>query len=492
MMTNNNSIKLIQPGYRFSAIGILLMLTACTTTTPPDQTMPTIVAPAKATAVAPTVPPPKTTLVTNSAPAAKKPKPAVITHSTAYSVNPTLWSSTPSTDLWERLRAGFQIIPQTHPLITAAMQDYQDNPEYFARLQQQAEPYLHYILTQVEQRQMPTEIALLPAIESSFRPEAVSPRAAAGLWQFVPGTGRDFGLEQTAWYDERQDIEASTTAALDYLQALYDQFGSWSLALAAYNCGPGKVERMLQTSGQEYPTYWSLLDNLPGETQHYVPKLLALATIIAEPEQYQISLAPFNESPELAKVEIERPLDLSLIAQMANLSLEKLKQLNPGYKRNNTGHEKRCLLVPKHQAKPLEQQLASLPPKTTPWYQPSMDLDIDDSLALITRPYNATLSTLQKVAKTPVKGKGKNQRVHMGKQLIILTQPTLAANTKKSAKLSSPNRKPRQTYTVKRGDTLWTIAAKHGLSTQQIAQLNAIKPTTKVRPGQKLVVQSKT
>ena len=198
-------------------------------------------------------------------------------------------------DLWQRIRAGFRIPDLDTKLADQRTRWYADQVEYFARMAQRSSRYMFYIVEEVERRGMPTELALLPFVESAFQPEAVSSAKAAGLWQFIPSTGRDYALAQTMWKDERRSVIDSTRAALDYLQKLYDMFGDWHLALAAYNWGEGSVSRAIEKNRRagRSTAYTSL--KMPLETQHYVPKLQAVKNIVAEPERYGIELPPSGE-----------------------------------------------------------------------------------------------------------------------------------------------------------------------------------------------------
>ena len=185
-------------------------------------------------------------------------------------------------NIWERIRAGYTMPPLDSPLVGVHERWFANNPEYIERMVDRARLYLYYIVEEVEKRGMPMEIALLPAIESAYTPQAYSRARAAGLWQFIPSTGRIYGLESNWWYDGRRDVVASTRAALDYLEKLHGQFNDWQLALAAYNCGERKVERLMQENARKgLPTEYSALKKLPKETKNYVPKLMAMANIIS-------------------------------------------------------------------------------------------------------------------------------------------------------------------------------------------------------------------
>jgi len=233
-------------------------------------------------------------------------------------------------DLWTRVRAGFALPAPDLPAVRAQMNWFVRNPDYLDRTVRRARPYLYHIVERVEARGLPSEIALLPVIESAFQPFARSPAEAVGLWQFIPATGRRFGLLQVGSYDGRKDVFASTDAALDYLASLHQQFkGDWLLALAAYNWGEGNVARSVQESARlgRPASFWNL--SLPEETRTYVPRLLALARVVGKPEAYGLQLAGIPNSPYLTRVPIDRPIDLKSAAEIAGIPLDDLRHLNP-------------------------------------------------------------------------------------------------------------------------------------------------------------------
>src|SRR5574343_838111 len=239
-----------------------------------------------------------------------------------------------STNLWERIRNGFAMSNLNDDLVLHYQQWYQNRPDALRRMVERSRPYLHHIVDELEARGMPTELALLPMVESSFNPNAYSRAHASGLWQFIPATGKRFNLEQNWWRDERRDIIASTNAALDYLQSIYDMHGDWHLALASYNWGEGAVKRAItKNESRGLPTDYPSL-NMPNETRHYVPKLQALKNIFGNPAQISRLGLPFipNE-PYFATLESPRPLDVKTAAQLANMSVEEFQRLNPSHNR---------------------------------------------------------------------------------------------------------------------------------------------------------------
>ncbi len=266
-------------------------------------------------------------------------------------------------DIWNRISKGYKLSSINNWRIRRFENKMLGSSSYFTRISRNAEPYLYHIVREVEKRGMPLEIALLPAIESAFKPLALSSKRAAGLWQFMPATGKDYGLQQNYSYDGRRDIIKSTTAALDYLQELEDIFGGdWLLALAAYNYGPGNVLKALHRNERQgrATDYWSL--RLPRETSEYVPKLLAFAKIVANHKKYGMRLPNIANKPYFKRVYVGRQIELSLAAQLAGISWGQFKLLNPAYKRKMTvAYGQHQIVLPIRQARRFKQRLAKIP-----------------------------------------------------------------------------------------------------------------------------------
>ena len=237
-------------------------------------------------------------------------------------------------NLWDRIRNGFAMTNLNDDLVLYYQQYYQSRPEALRRMVERSRPFLHHIVEELEARGMPTELALLPMVESAFNPMAYSKAHAAGLWQFIPATGKRFNLQQNWWQDQRRDIVASTSAALDYLQAIYEMHGDWHLALASYNWGEGAVKRAIEKNeSRGLPTDYPNL-TMPNETRHYVPKLQALKNILGSPELVaQLGIPAIPNRPYLAMLEAPRPMDVKTAARLANLSLEEFQRLNPSHNR---------------------------------------------------------------------------------------------------------------------------------------------------------------
>ena len=264
-------------------------------------------------------------------------------------------------DVWSRIRSGYAIPDVDNSLVAKHVNWYATRPEYIARTTARASRYLFHVVQELEKRGMPTELALLPFIESAFNPQAFSSANAAGMWQFVPGTGRDFNLKQTMFKDERRGVLASTDAALTYLQRLYGMFGDWQLALAAYNWGEGSVQRAIKKNqAMGKPTdFESLAELMPAETRNYVPKLQAVKNIIANPAQYGLTLPLIDNQPYFTTIDKTSDIDLTIAAQLAELSIDEFKALNPQYNRPViTGNEQTQILLPKENAAKFQVNLA--------------------------------------------------------------------------------------------------------------------------------------
>jgi membrane-bound lytic murein transglycosylase D len=239
----------------------------------------------------------------------------------------------PATSLWERVRYGFAMPNCTSPLVAEHLAYYLNRPESTARMLDRSRRYLYHVVDEVEKRGLPTEIALLPLIESAYNPTALSSARASGIWQFIPSTGRVYGLDQNAWYDERRDVLQATQAALDYLEKLYEMFGSWDLALAAYNAGEGAVSRAIaRNEAAGLPTDYVNLP-LPTETRNYVPKLQAVKQLVATPNRYGIAILDIANQPYFSTVSTRRQMDAETAARLAGIPLSEFLSLNPAYNR---------------------------------------------------------------------------------------------------------------------------------------------------------------
>ena len=290
-------------------------------------------------AVAATSPAPSSPAAPEASPApgAAPSQPAAVDEhpaAAASEAQPVALAALPAnSDLWERIRKGFAMPDLANKRAANSTHWYAGQPDYMSRMAGRASLYLYYIVDEIEKRGLPTELALLPFVESAMQPQAVSSAQAAGLWQFMPSTGKIYSLEQNLWKDERLGVVESTRAALDYLEKLYAEFGSWQLALAAYNYGEAGVERALAYNRTRHKplTYESL--RLPRETQNYVPKLQAIKNIVSDPHRYGIELPAIRDEPYFVTVSGSRDIDVATVAQLADMPVEDFQALNPAFNR---------------------------------------------------------------------------------------------------------------------------------------------------------------
>ncbi len=330
---------------------MILLLGGCASL-PGEQ--PTDIPPGSADGVAPssslaTPRPSAPSASTPSLPTPRTPPPPLPVEALQEDVPPSLVDLTiPPEDIWHRIRRGFSMPDLHDPLVAQHQSWYLNRPEMLRRIFERGRRYLYHILEELEKRGMPSELALLPMVESAFNPRAVSPSRAMGIWQFIPSTGKLYNLDQNWWVDERRDIIASTDAALTYLQKIYEMHGDWHLALASYNWGEGAVARAIaKNQAKGLPTDYASL-TMPAETRNYVPKLQALKNIIAQPEVFGIYLPPIPNRPYFQTVEKPARIDVALAAELAGISVEEFVALNPAYHRpvidgNQAGDE---LLLP--------------------------------------------------------------------------------------------------------------------------------------------------
>lgn len=393
-------------------------------------------------------------------------------------LSPELEASPPPEDphLWQQLTRGYQLTHVQHANIDRELQTFIARGDSLTRQLAKGEPFLFHILQEVQKRGMPTEIALLPGVESGFRPTAYSRHGAAGLWQFMPATGHYFGLKQDWWYDARRDLLASTNAALDYLQKLHKRFdGDWLLAIASYNAGGGRVARAVQKNlDRGKPTdFWSL--SLPGETRQYVPRLLALARIIERPEQYGVVLPPIEYDLRFVKVEIGEQIDLKVAARLAGMNTEELLLLNAGFNRWATHPQgPHYLLLPADKGDLFSEKLAQLPDdRRMRWTR--YRIKQGDNLGKIARNHGVSIHTLMQSNQL------KNHRIRAGAHLLI----PLSTSASAISVAPTGNRKVR--YRVRKGDSLYAIAKQFGVKIGDLKKWNQLA-SDRLRPGQKLTV----
>ena len=401
-------------------------------------------------------------------------------------------TETEPNDLWQHLRNGFRLEGEDNRFVRPYIDWYAKHQSYLDRVVERARPFLYDIVQEIEARDMPMEIALLPVVESAFQPFAYSPGRAAGIWQFIPATGKRYGLKQNWWYDGRRDVPAATTAALDYLERLAKRFdGDWLLALASYNSGEGRVARAVKKNKKKgRPTdFWSL--DLPDETQGYVPKLLAISAIIKNTEKYGITLATIPNEPYLERVNIGSQIDLALAAELAELPIKTLYQLNPAYNRWATAPKgPHKLLLPVEKADTFREALAKVDKKDRVRWERHRIRE-GETLGHIARKYQTTVAMLQEVNNI------RDKWIRAGQSIII---PVATKNLKHymsedRRRLALQNTKRsgyKLKHTVKRGDSFWDISRKYKVKVSQLARWNGMSPKDRLMPGQHLVVWSKS
>lgn len=394
-------------------------------------------------------------------------------------------------DLLSRARAHFALPSATDPAIVRERDWYARNQAYLDRVFARAEPYLYHIVEELEQRGMPAELALLPVVESAFDPFAYSHGRAAGLWQIIPGTGRRLGLEQNWWFDGRRDILESTRAALDYLQELHTEFnGDWLLAVAGYNSGEGNVERAIRNAAAAgQPTdFWGVKSYLPVETRTYVPRLLAIAAIVAHPDTYGITLPTLANEPRFAVVETGGQIDMALAAKLAGIDTDQLYSLNAGVNRWATDPDgPHRLLLPADQAERFTTALAALGERDrVQWTRHRVGQG--ETIATIAQHYDTTPAVIRDVNQL------RSNTLRAGDYLMIPHATQALASYTQSADLRAERQKSvarsgmRTEHVVGDGETLWSIARKYGVDVRALASWNAMAPGDVLSLGRSLIV----
>ena len=388
-------------------------------------------------------------------------------------------------DVWQRIRAGFSMSDLAGPLVAEKTAWYVARPDFLKRVFERSRRYLYHIVDEIEKRGLPTELALLPMVESSFNPMAYSRAHASGLWQFIPGTGKRYDLAQNWWYDGRRDIVASTSAALDYLKDVYDMHGDWHLALASYNWGENAVARALEKNRREGKPLDYENISMPEETRHYVPKLQALKNIVANPSLFGLDLDPIPNQPYFASIEKTRDIDVRLAAKLAEMSVEEFVALNPGFSRPVIRAEMTPRIVlPADRVDTFHENLTKYDDKSlVSWqtYQPKRG----DTLEGIARKHGVTLAQLKEV-------NGITPRARAMPALLVVPADGSAKDLGRLPIMYAPPiplaGKRTFVHTVKAGETLPGIAARYGVSADHLRRTNKIG---RLSAGQKLVVQTK-
>jgi membrane-bound lytic murein transglycosylase D len=380
----------------------------------------------------------------------------------------TIDRTVPAEDIWQRIRRGFAMPDLDNPLVRRKTAEYAREHDYLQRIFDRSRMYLYHIVEEVEKRGLPTELALLPMVESAFNPMAYSRAHASGLWQFVPGTGKRFDLKQNWWYDGRRDVVDSTSAALDYLTKLHEMHGDWHLALASYNWGENAVKRaIVRNRKARKPTDYASL-RMPRETRHYVPKLQALKNIIANPEPYGIDLDPIPNEPYFVLVSELPDIDVALAAELAEMPIQEFVALNPGFSRPIIRSEAARIILPADKVGVFHENLAKHDQDAlVSWqvYRPKRG----ETLGTIAKKFQLPIAQLKRV-------NGIAQRSWVVPKVLVV--PMDAEGKKEAADLPIMYAPPvpvvRQVHRVRAGDTLGSIAARYRVRVSDLKAWNKL------------------
>jgi len=393
-------------------------------------------------------------------------------------------------NLWLKLAENFSFDVPDNQSVAKYRDYYLRHPKYLEQVSKRAEPFLYLIIEKIEAKNLPLELALLPIVESTFDPFAYSPSNASGLWQFMPVTGKRFGLKQDWWYDGRRDVFASTDAALNYMELLHDFLDNdWLHAIAAYNSGEGRVQNAVRKNKRANKNYdfWSL--SLPKETQNYVPKLLALVDILRHHEKYNITLPTIPNKQVLSYVDTGAQVDLAYAAQLANLSVAEIQLLNPAFNHWATSPEGPYkLLIPTRIAEKFTQQLANTAAdRLVRWDR--YKVRSGDSLSVIAKRMGTTTQVLEQINNLD------NSLIRVGQPLLIpvASQGNETKLYAQAQRFQDPatekgKNKRKIKYKVVEGDSLWDISRRYNVTYQEIAKWNKISTRKALRPGQKLTI----
>ncbi|KTD19492.1 membrane bound lytic murein transglycosylase D [Legionella israelensis] len=392
-------------------------------------------------------------------------------------------------DVWQVLRNQFALNHEPYqPAVQKQIRWLSAHPEYIQKLAKQSEPYIYHILTEIKKRRLPGELALLPMIESAYDPFAYSTAGAAGLWQLMPGTGSDLGLKQDWWFDGRRSIDLSTDAALNYLQYLHKFFkGNWLLALAAYDSGEGTVAKALKaTRRSSGAKFWTL--NVPRETKAYIPRLLAIAEVIKNPQRYNITLPKIPYEPYFIKVDVGSQIDLTRAAKMAELNYEELIKLNAGHNRWATApYQPHHLLIPKDKVDNFTSNLENIPKeKRVSWQRHQVKKG--ETLSDIAEHYHTTVNLIKKINSL------KSNRLKLNQFLLIPGNTYSAALlTKNSEKIQQVDPSANESFRrvihiVQLKDSFSSLEKKYGVTAAQIRFWNHLPSTNNLAKGTQLII----
>jgi membrane-bound lytic murein transglycosylase D len=404
----------------------------------------------------------------------------ITTNSHCHSESGEGYIDNTSSDVWDRVRDGIVLDTHAdHKRIDDHINWFKKHPEYLARVNSRARPYIYYIVGELEKHNIPQDIALLPIVESAFDPFAYSSGFASGMWQFIPNTGKHLGLKQTWWYDGRRDVVESTRAAIEYLSMLAKRYdGDWLLALAAYNSGMGRVDREIRKNlkANKKTDFWSL--KLPRETKAYVPKLIALSRLIKHPDQYNVSWATTPNSPYFESIALTQQVDLKKAAELGGLTMGQLRQLNPGFNRTQTDPQGPYpLLWPVSKSAQLKANLYALtnnPQDLSNFYV----VENGDNLWGIARKHKTSVSKL--AAWNNIKS---NSTLKIGQKLSLGSAMPASLNS-----IDSANYIRKLNYSVRSGDSLSRIATKFKVTVSDLKRWNGLNKLNVLKPGQRLTL----
>ena len=431
---------------------------------------------------------PSSATAPGSAAAAEPAPPEATDTSPVISFQPIIKPPIPPQSLWVCLRRGFSLPDGNERRVQIQLNWYRKHPGYMLRTATRAQPYLYYVVQQLKKRHMPLDLALLPIVESAYDPFAYSNGRAAGLWQFIPSTGRLYGLKQDWWFDGRRDVIDSTNAALDYLQNLHKQFNSWLLALAAYNSGVGTVEYAIRYNERHHrPTdFWHL--NLPAQTRNYVPRLLAVRDVVENADKYGITLPPVANAPYLAKVKLQGQIDLAVAANMIGISLKQMYLLNPGYNRWATPPDNSVTLVmPLEDKNNFMSKLDEMKKKIeVRWV--GHRIRPGESLGVLADRYHTTVAELRR-------HNGLHNNLIQAGHILMVPSPSrrytryvLSESMRVARTQDEAHGAHKEVLHVQNGDTLWGLSRLYHVSVADLAKWNGMAPHDPLHVGQKLVI----
>ncbi len=383
----------------------------------------------------------------------------------------------PDPDLWADIRRGFVLDRHTdQKRVQQELRWLKRHPTYLNRMRSRLDRHLAYIHAQVEARGMPSELALLPIVESALDPYAFSHGGAAGLWQFIPATAKRFGLQRNWWYEGRRDPVAATDAALDYLEHLHDRFDDWYLALAGYNAGEGNVSRARRRA-PDGAGFFEL--KLPRETSAYVPRLLALAELVADPESLNVTLPELRPEVPFIVVDTGGQMDLSVVSRVTEIDMDTLYLWNPALNQWSTPPKgPHHLLLPAEMASQAADQLAAVPENgRVEWLR--VKVAPGDTLSQLAHRHRTDVASLKQANGL------RNSRITVGDSLLIPKSPAALSN-------SIASRNQGTTYVVRSGDSLWTISRAHNIPVNKLMKTNHVGPKDYLRVGQELTLPGKS